>query len=272
MALKKDGTGRRWIEVEILAPGTPEQVWQAVATGPGNTAWFTKTTIEERVGGALRFDFGPQGTSSGEVTAWEPPHRLGYVERDWSPGAPPVATELTVETRSGGTCIVRMVHSLFSSTDDWDDQLEGFESGWPAFFEVLRLYLAHHAGMPGASFVVMERVEGDHVEVWKRFSAALGIAGADAGERRTTPVHPQALSGEICRVEQDAKQRIVFMRFGDQRTAVPGVAMFSTDAAGATINASVALYFYGADAATLAASSELAWGNWLRETFAAVNR
>jgi len=43
-----------------------------------------------------------------------------------------------------------MVHSLFASTDDWDDQMEGFEDGWPSFFEVLRLYLSHFAGMEAA--------------------------------------------------------------------------------------------------------------------------
>ena len=29
--------------------------------------------------------------------------------------------------------------------DEWDDQLESFESGWPGFFEVLRIYLRHDA-------------------------------------------------------------------------------------------------------------------------------
>ena len=32
-----------------------------MATGAGNAAWFTKAEIEERVGGVLRFDFGPMG-------------------------------------------------------------------------------------------------------------------------------------------------------------------------------------------------------------------
>src|SRR5688500_3508622 len=106
MPIKKDGKGNRWVEMEFLTPGTPEQVWEAMATGAGNTAWFTKTTIEERVGGALRFDFGPAGGSSGEVTTWDPPRRFGYVEREWSEGAPPVATEITITSRSGDQCVV----------------------------------------------------------------------------------------------------------------------------------------------------------------------
>ena len=32
MPIKKDGTGKRWIEMEFIVPGTPEQVWQAIAS------------------------------------------------------------------------------------------------------------------------------------------------------------------------------------------------------------------------------------------------
>jgi hypothetical protein len=80
--------------------------------------------------------------SSATVTAWDPPRRFAAESQDLGPNAPPVATEWIVEARSGGVCVVRVgVHSLFASTDEWDDQLESFESGWPWFFRILRLYL-----------------------------------------------------------------------------------------------------------------------------------
>jgi len=40
------------------------------------------------------------GESAGEVTVWEPPFRFGYVERDWAPGASPLATEVAITSRS----------------------------------------------------------------------------------------------------------------------------------------------------------------------------
>jgi hypothetical protein len=37
------------------------------------------------------------------------------------------------------------VYSLFASTDNWDNQLEGTGSGWPGFFRILRIYLTTSA-------------------------------------------------------------------------------------------------------------------------------
>ena len=39
MSVKKEANGRRSVQVEVEVPGTPEQVWQAIATGPGVGAW-----------------------------------------------------------------------------------------------------------------------------------------------------------------------------------------------------------------------------------------
>jgi uncharacterized protein YndB with AHSA1/START domain len=269
MPIRNDGTGKRWLEMEFLVPGTPEQVWQALATGEGNTAWFTNAAIDERVGGALRFDFGPSGSSVGEVTRWDPPGAFGYVEPNWSPGAPAVATEITITARSGDRCLVRMVHSLFTSSDAWDDQMEGFERGWPSFFDVLRVYLTHFAGMPAASFVASATVDGDSLAVWKRLTSQLAVAGADAGDRRTTPPRPEALSGVIERVHQQGSDRYLLLRLD---SPAPGIALVAASDAGAQVIVNVLLYFYGGDAAARAAAGARTWQAWLDEQFAPAAR
>lgn len=264
MPIKKDDTGKRWVEMEFITPGTPEQVWRAMATGAGNTAWFTKATIEERVGGRMEFDMGAMGTQAAEVTDWEPPHRFGYIERDWSEGAPPIATEITITARSGDRCVVRMVHSLFSTSDAWDDQMEGFEKGWPAFFEVLRLYLAHFPGEQAASFMAMATVAGDQLAAWKRLLQALDLTGADAGETRVTAEEPEAMSGVIERIVQDQQQRYLLMRL--DRPA-PGVAMIGTFPAGLTVAASTTIFLYGDNAEDRASVSARRWRDWLGARF-----
>lgn len=262
MPMRKDDIGNRWVEMEVLVPGTPEQVWQAMATGPGTTAWFTPTRIEEQVGGAVEFDFGEMGTSTGEVTAWEPPYRFGYIERDWAEGAPPVATEITVTGRSGDRCVVRMVHSLFTSAEDWDDQLEGFEKGWQGFFEVLRLYLAHHAGEPSASFSAEARSAAPQAEVWQRLTETLGLGCANVDDQRTLSQGAQALSGVVHRVHQVDDQRLIVLRLSGP---VPGIALVGTYNVGDSILASLQVYLYGEQARSAAESAAGAWNDRLAE-------
>lgn len=261
MPVKKHETGKHWVEMEVILPGTPEQVWQAVATGPGISAWFTRSRVEEHVGGAVQFDFGPNGTSTGEVTVWEPPFRFGYVEREWSEGAPPCVTEITVAGRPGGKCLFRMVHSLSTLTDEWDESLEGFESGWPGFFEVLRLYLAHFAGSKAASFLVMASAEAPQSEVWKCLTEALNLAAANVGEERTTPDQPEKLSGTIERVQQSDRERYVLLRL---TSPMPGIVLIGTYGTDNATNASMTLYLYGDDAEQRALSSESKWREWFR--------
>jgi uncharacterized protein YndB with AHSA1/START domain len=264
MPIKTDGTGKRWVEMDFLVPGTPEQVWQAMATGAGNAAWFTNATIEERVGGTLRFEFGPDMYSSGEVTIWEPPHRFGYVEREWDGDAPPIATEIVITRRSEDECAVRMVHMLFSPSNAWDGQMEGFEKGWPSCFETLRIYLRHFAGKKAASFNAVTKVDGDPARIWSRLTQELGLADANAGERRTTPSRPESLSGVVERAQEDAAQRSMTLRLD---TPAPGLALLGVCEAGSGVMANMSMFFYGDDAAERAAATQDLWRAWFSETF-----
>jgi len=93
-----------------------------------------------------------------------------------------MATEWTVEAKAGGTCIVRVVHSLFAETDDWDNQLEGTEHGWPGFFRTLRIYLTHFRGQRSASCRRWPPPR-DGSEAWETLTAALGLKGLSVGQR-----------------------------------------------------------------------------------------
>ena len=280
MPIKKDGTGKRWVEMEVLLPGTPEQIWEAMATGPGYAAWFTPGDIEPRVGGKFSLDFGGGTSTHGEVTEWDQPRRFAYVEREWAPGAPPVATEITITARSGSHCLVRMVHSLFTSSDEWDNEVEGFEKGWPGFFEVLRSYLTHFAGMPAACFMALAPTSQDSLSTWHLLGDALGLAGASVGERRSAASGPEAWSGIVEHVHQDAQQRWVVFRTEEP---APGMALVGT--LGAPVSpgdvqvklgeadstkVSVCRYFYGENAAALKAEREPAWRHWLERSLAPV--
>jgi uncharacterized protein YndB with AHSA1/START domain len=263
MSLKKDN-GHRAVAMEIELSGTPEQVWQAIATGPGFSAWFTPTEIEEREGGAVAFHLGEGMTSRGNVTAWQPPKLLAFEERDWSGEAPPLATEITVEAQAGGTCKVRMVHSLFTDKDDWDNELASMENGWPPFFVVLRIYLRSFAGQRAASAGIKGGFAGTQDAAWDAVQQALGLTGANVGDTRDTSANggPRAV-GEIIDRSARAHQRSVTMRLAEP----PGVAIIGTYEWGGNVGVSVSLYFYGTQADALAAREKSAWERWMQQHF-----
>src|SRR5580704_12253555 len=74
MSVRKDPSGRRTVQVEVEVPGTPEEVWQAIATGPGVSSWFVPTEVRED--GTVVSHFGPGMDAIAIQTAWEPPHRF----------------------------------------------------------------------------------------------------------------------------------------------------------------------------------------------------
>ncbi|MEZ5230967.1 MAG: SRPBCC domain-containing protein [Acidimicrobiales bacterium] len=141
-------TGWRTYEV----PATPEQVWEAIATADGMTAWMVPATIDPRVGGEVTFDLGDY-TSVGTVTEFSPPHRLAYAEpwpvadnmptanRDLSQLSP-LATEFLVESTSGGSCIIRVVTSGYGAGDEWEHEFfSEMEEGWGALLDNLAVHL-----------------------------------------------------------------------------------------------------------------------------------
>src|SRR5262245_34503105 len=73
MPVRKDENGQRWVEAQAEVPGTPEQVWAAIATGKGISAWFVPTTVEEREGGTSVCSYGPGMDVPVKITRWNPP-------------------------------------------------------------------------------------------------------------------------------------------------------------------------------------------------------
>ena len=264
MSVKKEPSGRRSIQVEVEVPGTPEEVWQAIATGPGMSAWFVPTEFEERDGKpvAAKLTFGPGMESRSVVTAWDPPRMITREADGWVPGSPPLATEFSVEARAGGVCIVRVVNSLFASTDDWDKQLEGAESGWPGAFRVLRIYLTHFRGLRSAMMQVMAPAAGTKEEVWATLTAALGLDGVGAGQRWAAPAGVPALGGVVEHVTQSPSGVLLRLDKPGPCTA----ALFIMTIPGSVL-AMFTFYLYGDQAAATAAREKPLWQAWIQERF-----
>ena len=73
-----DGEWEIRSDAEVKA--TPEQVWQALASGPGLNAWFSGAIeLQPGPGGTLRSTTG-EYTDELSVTAWERGRRVVFVE------------------------------------------------------------------------------------------------------------------------------------------------------------------------------------------------
>jgi uncharacterized protein YndB with AHSA1/START domain len=271
MSVKKEANGRRSVQVEVEVPGTPEEVWQAIATGPGISSWFVPAEFELRDGKPveIKLNFGPGMESSSPITTWDPPRKFISEAPGWQPGSPVIADEWSVEARGGGVCVVRVVHSLFASTDDWDNQLEGTESGWPGFFRILKIYLTHFRGQQSAMMQFMAPAAGTEAEAWQSLTAALGLKGGSVGQSWSTQATPSpsgvpALGGVIEHLTQTPANALVRLDMPGPGTAALSVVNFGGQSM-VTLN----FYLYGDNAAATVARETPLWQAWIEKLFPA---
>lgn len=258
MPVRKDANGQRSVEAEVEVPGTPEQVWRAIATGKGISSWFVPTKVDEQAGGAMVCSFGPGMDSVATITRWNPPHSF-VAETDEAPGK--VATEWIVQARAGGTCTVRVVHRWFASTDDWDAQFEGHTYGWAAFFRILRQYLTHFDGQECSAFQLAAFSTAPAPEIWRTVMTAIAIDG-DARRAAATPGSPE-ISGSVESVGPDAYPELLIKL---DRPA-PGLAhMFILAGCGPTM-VTIRFYLYGQKGAAAVAAAQRQWSGWLAARF-----
>jgi uncharacterized protein YndB with AHSA1/START domain len=265
MSVKKGDDGSRFVEMIVELPGTPEEVWAAIATGPGISSWFTPTSVEERVDGAITFELGPDMASSGRITTWAPPHQLAYEERDWMEGAPPLATEVHGEARDGGVCVMRMVHSLFASDEAWDEQLESMENGWPPFFVVLREYMTHYRNLPCTSVRLMAKSSACEPESWEKLKVFWGLSGLAIGAPfQSGPSARVSLGGSVMQLGTAQCPHQAMLRLKEPGEGFATLGAYSW---GGDVLASASFYFYGSEASAMAAAHEAQWAAWYEEWF-----
>ncbi|SDS05498.1 SRPBCC family protein [Actinopolymorpha singaporensis] len=185
---------------EIEVPGSPEEVWAAIATGPGHAAWVFPADIEPQEGGAMVIHRRPYGEDAdATVTAWTPPQRFEY-EEPIGPDAKPLTNEFLVQARGGGHCVVRVVCGFRHDGEDWEELVEGAGDGWRMSLVVLRAYLTHFGGQPVAHLdasVSLGRPAAERDRASAVLFEALGLTGLAPGDSFRTPAGVPDLAGTI---------------------------------------------------------------------------
>lgn len=177
---------------------TPEEIWEAIATGPGITSWFMgRNEVEGGVGGTVRTAFGAYEPESA-ITAWDPLERLVYGTEP-EPDGRFVAYEFLIEGRSGGSTVLRTVTSGFLPGDDWEDEFEAMTAGGELFFQTLVEYLNGFAGRKAVPVTVFGPMIEDWNQAWLKLGRELGLAGRpETGDRvRLTTGALSTVEGEV---------------------------------------------------------------------------
>lgn len=285
MPVKKTEDGERSVEAEVEVPGSPEEVWEAIATGEGISSWFVPSRVEGREGGTTVTNFGPGMEAVAKITEWDPPRRY-TAETEGGEGEPgPVATEWIVEAQMGGTCVVRVVHRWFADSDEWDGQFEGHAYGWAtSFFRMLRLYLARFSGQKCTAFQLSAISNEAAPDTWRTIRGALNLD--EAGVRFSSTGGAPELSGTVERMEITDPDLLRIRRTSPQIVAAlagmegnepelilrldrpaPGLAHVFLMAMGEQTFVSLRMHFFGEEGAEVAAKVEHEWSEWLARQF-----
>jgi uncharacterized protein YndB with AHSA1/START domain len=260
---------RRTIDLEVEVPGTPEEVWAAIATGPGISAWFVPAEVDPHEGGKLNLDFGAMGKDSSVVTAWDPPRRWATAWPEWG-SEQGSAFELLVEARDGGSCVVRLVHSGFGAGAEWDDELDQTTRGWAAFLQNLRIYLERFAPQRCESIFVYGTAPMTAAAAWTALTGALGVPDLAEGQRVATS--PGAGAGAEGEADAPRLAGVVEHLAAGIATLVldepaAGYAVIAADGPEGKVFTNLSAYLFGDGAASIAEQATPVWQAWMERHF-----
>ena len=251
------------MELTFVLPGSPEQVWDAIATANGISSWMLPTDVEEREGGAICFHMGPDVSSEGTVTGFDAPQRFAYVEPDWAllvghdrDSVGPMATEFLIEAQSGGTCVLRVVTSAFGTGADWEQEFfTDMEKNWLPQFDNLRIYLSHFPGRRVVSMDLDASVATNSTAVWATLRHAIGA------QQVGQTLELRGLTGVVERINADPGPNELLLRVS---APVQGYIGFLAWGTGEGKSAAVmAARFFTDDAHAYVEQTRASWKNWL---------
>jgi hypothetical protein len=223
------------IRREVELPATPEQVWEAVATGPGTASWLF-----------------PEEPGPNDIVESDRPYR--YAVRTEGEGGFFNALEFVIEAREGGTAVLRYVHSGVFDDEGWENQYDAVNSHTDFYLHTLGQYLEHFSpktatyigGGPGGIDGPEASMTPDAFETLKR---ALGASAE--GDRVSLP------NGGGEGVVDYANDRFLGVRTGDALYR-----FFGRNAFGGPVGMSVH-HFGDVDADATGRN----WSDWLQSVY-----
>ncbi len=225
----------RKVEIVIETPATPEQVWRAITDGQEIASWFApEVTVDPGAGGSMTFSWGGGMEFSSPIKAWEPLRNLQTGEDREKDGVNyPIRIDYFIESEKGVTRL-RLVHSGFGDSADWDNEIAGYEDGW-AMFMAMIAYRLKYANQSVCQATVFRSVPLPRAEAWAKLTGAGGLFQIQDGHftlngmrgnveftkpnffRGVIPGWNNALFSVFCEGGKSSMVTVALMLFGDAR-------------------------------------------------------
>ena len=161
-------------------------------------------------------------------------------------------------------CLVRVVNSLFAETDDWDNQLDGLEQGWPTYFRILRIYLEKYKGMPCSPMQLVGFSSDSEAKAWNIFGGSLGFLQVTPGQKWSAPDGVPRMAGEVDTLGKGSHSNTLLLQVDKP---APGSAYVGAFSCGGMVMLCMSVYLYGDQAKAALERDEPGWRQWMTEMF-----
>ncbi len=182
----------RSVETELEIEASREEVWKALTDAEELVRWFPlEAETDPGPGGFIRLCWDQHLDWHHRIEAWEPPHhlvtsyeadpKLGQAVSGVDPSTQGgdkklrLAVDYKLEGR-GGKTVLRLVHSGFLASPDWDDEYDGVRCGWRFELFGLREYLERHRDKTRSVAWARAVTEAPAETIWERLTGKGGLA------------------------------------------------------------------------------------------------
>lgn len=211
----------RDIELSVELDATPEEVFRAITEGPEVAKWLAPearlTPPEPGKKGSIWISWGEGMAADHELDVYEAPKRLRHPSGKNGETKAPLYADWSIEAREGGKTTLRLVHSGFSTSADWDEEYDSHARGWTLMLQNLKHYFARHPKEPAVHLPFFSSVESPRASIWKTLLAKMGFSATPrAGDTfRCTTANGQVLTGVVDLVTDTRDLALVVREYDD---------------------------------------------------------
>jgi uncharacterized protein YndB with AHSA1/START domain len=210
---KQPALRTRSVELEIAVDAPVAAVWNALTDPEQLVNWFPlEASGSSEEGGTITFSWDEGCEWSTTIDLLETNSHVRWVDppaEGSDSEQPSVAVDFYLEAR-GDKTILRLVHSGFSASSDWDEYYDATEAGWTYFLYNLQHFLGRHPNTSRSMVWERRPTKKEPSEIWRQLFGPEGFQLAPSpdevgpGDRFSFQLADDAFEGVVGYVRSPA--------------------------------------------------------------------